>query len=308
MHWNKTVKRASLVGFAAAALLIAVGVSSASAYTYHQFKECPLENSKVNRCLYSKTFGGEVAIGHPFLGEQTKVKIVNPIVLQGGYYETNTKTHEEAFVGARSGPTLEPVGQPVPGGLAGLINCPELEEPYKEACEFVFENEWTGVNAIAELAKPASDIGINTDNLINGTGVALSLPIKIRLENPFLGSSCYVGSESKPITWNLTTGATEPKGPGPNKSINGVTGTVKLPASEIVEILGSELVDNTFPVKPGASGCGGWPLEYLLDPIIEAKLGVPDGAAYNTVKLKNNNELISRETAQEAEEAGEEKL
>jgi hypothetical protein len=132
MKWKQMVRRTSVVGFAAAALLIVAGVSSATAYT--QFAQCPLENSNVNRCLYSQTYGGEVAIGDPLLGEQTKVPIVNPIVLQGGYYETNTKTHEEAFVGAKKGPTLQPVAQPVPGGLAGLVNCPELGQPFRAAC------------------------------------------------------------------------------------------------------------------------------------------------------------------------------
>jgi hypothetical protein len=295
------VRRASLAGFAAILLLSLVGVSSAAASSYSQFAQCPKENKKVEYCIFSKTTGGEVAIGDPFLGEQTKVPIVNPIVLQGGYYESNTETEELSFVGAKNGVTLEPVGQPVPGGLAGLIDCPELPEPFKAACKFFFENEFTGANATAELAKPATDIGISTNNLINGVGTALSLPVKIHLENKFLGNNCYIGSESNPITWNLTTGATEPKGPGPNKSIHGKTGTVKDNETlRIVEITGTELVDNTFAVKPGVSGCGGFPLDIFLDPIIEAKLGVPAKAAYNTVKLKNNNELVTKETLEKA--------
>jgi hypothetical protein len=298
---NKMVKRASLAGFAAMLLLSLVGVSSAAASSYSQFAQCPKENAKVEYCIFSKTYGGEVAIGNPLLGEQTKVPIENPIVLQGGYYESNTETEELSFVGAKNGVTLQPVGQPVPGGLAGLVNCNELIEPFEIACKIFFENEFTGVNAIAELAKPASDIGISTNNLINGEGTALSLPVKIRLENKFLGSKCYIGSESNPITWNLTTGATEPKGPGPNKSIHGKTGTVKVNETlKIVEITGTELVDNTFAVKPGASGCGGFPLDLLLDPIIEAKLGVPAEAAYNTVKLDNNNELVTKRTLEKA--------
>jgi hypothetical protein len=295
---HKIIKRISLFGFAIMLLLSLVGVSSALA-SYENFAQCPKENKKVEYCLYSKTYGGEVAIGDPLLGEQTKVPIENPIVLQGGYYESNTTTEELSFVGAKNGVTLQPVGQPVPGGLAGLVNCPELSEPFKAACILFFENEYTGVNATAELAKPASDIGIDTNNLINGVGTALSLPIKIHLENKFLGSSCYIGSEAKPIIWNLTTGGTAPK--APNKSIHGVTGTVKPNETlETVEITGTEAVDNAFAVKAGASGCGGFPLDLLLDPIIEAKLGVPAEDGYNTVKLKNNNELVTKEILEKA--------
>jgi hypothetical protein len=297
---HKIVKRVSFFGFAAMLLLSFVGASSALA-SYENFAQCPKENKKVEYCLYSKTYGGEVAIGDPLLGEQTKVPIVNPIVLQGGYYESNTETEELSFVGAKNGVTLQPVGQPVPGGLAGLVNCTELSEPYKAACELFFENEYTGVNATAELAEPATSIGIDTNNLINGVGTALSLPVKIHLENKFLGSSCYIGSSSKPIIWNLTTGATAPKGPGPNKSIHGATGTVNDNETlKVVEITGTEVVDNAFGVSAGASGCGGFPLDLLLDPIIEAKLGVPAETGYNTVKLKNNNELVTKETLEKA--------
>lgn len=293
MHWNKMVKRISLGALASAALLSVVGVSVAAAGPYSNFAECPTENAKVTFCLYSKTVGGEVKIGTG----STKVPIVNPIQLQGGYYVTNHETGAQAFVGAKKGVTLEPVAQPVPGGLADLVNCTELSEPFKAACKLIFENKITGVNATAELAKPASSIMLSTNNLINGIGVALLLPVKIHLENPFLGSKCYIGSESKPLNWNLTTGTTSPK--SPNKPISGLTGTVfPNPVTEVVQVTGSELVDNAFSA-PGASGCGGFPLEYLLDPIIEAKLGLPAADGYNTVKLDNNSELVTVETLEE---------
>jgi hypothetical protein len=296
MHVNQMIKRASLLGLAAAALLGVVGVSAASASSYSQFSECPLENAKVEYCIHSLTVGGEAKIGDSALFGQTTVPIVNPITLQGGYYESNTATEELTFLGTKKGGTiLTPVGQPVPGGLAGLINCTELGEPFKAACKLVFENGFTGVNAVTELAaKSASEVGISTNNLVNGEGVALRLPVKIRLENAFLGSKCYIGSNSNQIIWNLTSGPTAP--PPPNKSIHGKTGKITInPATNIVEVMGSELVDNAYSA-PEVSGCGGFPLEYILDPIIEAKLGVPAAGGINTIKLDNEIELVTAET------------
>src|SRR5208337_5373589 len=101
----------------------------------------------------------------------------------------------------------------------------------------------TGVTETTELAKPASAIKLNTTNLIFEQGVALQLPIKVKLSNFLLGSSCYVGSESDPIILNLTTGTTSP--PEPNKPIKGSRGEFKVEEGGALVILsGGSLVDN----------------------------------------------------------------
>src|SRR5580704_4786756 len=157
------------------------------------FSQCPRFTKGVELCLYSVTKSGEVT-----LNKQT-VPIVSPIVLQGGI-TYNEATEAETFVGALNGETLSKASQKVPGGLLGLVKCNEitgegiLEKLERGSCELIFENGTTGVNAITELAKPATSIGINTNGLANQEGVALSLPLKIRLENSLLGSECYVGS------------------------------------------------------------------------------------------------------------------
>ncbi|HEY3864755.1 MAG TPA: hypothetical protein VGL54_01545 [Solirubrobacteraceae bacterium] len=249
------------------------------------FKQCPRFTEGVNLCLYSQTNSGEVT-----LNKQT-VPITNPITLQGGII-FNEETEAEMFVGALNGETLSKSPQPVPGGLAGLIKCNEITEPVaKFACELVFQNGLTGVNATTELAKPASEIGINTNNLVNREGIALSLPVKIRLENPLLGGACYIGSSSSPITWNLTTGTTSP--PPPNKPINGKVGKLEFKdEGSFIEITNNTLVDNSFSA-PGASGCGGL-LAPVVDPLIDAKIGLPSAAGQNTAILNN---IIKQATA-----------
>jgi hypothetical protein len=246
------------------------------------FKQCPRFTSGVDACIYAQTIGGEVTIGASTVPINADKK--HEIILQGGtiFHEA---TGTESFVGALNGETLSKTPQNVPSGLAGLINCEEISEPVARlACKLVFENKLTGVTATTELAKPASAIGISTNNLINETGIALSLPVKVKLDNPLLGSACYIGSESSPVTLNLTTGTTSP--PEPNKPLSGKVGKLTFKDEfNFVEITENTLVDNAFSA-PAASGCGGL-LAPVLDPIIDLKLGLPSPAGKNTA-IQNN--------------------
>lgn len=267
--------RALCVAVAVVALSALAIVPSASAHTgeYAKFNYCPSTNPEVIKCLYSKIESGEVILG------SKKVPIVNPVVLQGGY--GFPEEGYSTFVGATNGVTLSKAPQPVPGGLAGLVNCKEISLSWlRVSCEATFENGVTGLKSTVELAQPASAIKISELRLLFGTGTALVLPVKVHLENPFLGSGCYIGSSSSPIMWNLTTGTTSP--PAPNKPIKGNPGTGEsIEEGGIFRISGTTLVDNAWSA-PGASGCGGWPAEYILDPIINAAAGVPAAAGKNT--------------------------
>jgi hypothetical protein len=121
-------------------------------------------------------------------------------------------------------------------------------------------------------------------NLLLEEGVALKLPVKVHLENPFLGSECYVGSSSSPLIWNLTTGTTSP--PGPNKPITGTSGTITTKdEGEIVTLTGTKLVDNAWSA-PTATGCGGI-LAFIVDPIINSTVGLPAASGSNTAELIN---------------------
>ena len=100
------------------------------------------------------------------------------------------------FFGASNGITLSKAPQNVPGGLLGIV--PEASSPalVKALIKFFLENSLTGVNSTLELAKPATEIRVSENNLAAEEGVALKLPVKVHLENPFLGKNCFVGSSS----------------------------------------------------------------------------------------------------------------
>jgi hypothetical protein len=270
--------RIAVIAAAVVALAAFVAAPAASAHSgaYAVFNNCPSTNPAVQGCLYSKTYGGEVVLG------KKKVPIVNPVILQGGIGVANPTTGSQKFYAATNGVTLSKAAQPVPGGLSGLVNCKEISLGWlRSSCESIFENGLTGVNSTLELAKPASSIVFSETNLIFQSGAGLILPVKVHLENPLLGSTCYIGSESEPLIWNLTTGKTAP--PAPNKSISGSLGNVEAVGEDegILRLNGGTLVDNAWKA-PGATGCGGWPAEYILDPIINASVGVPSAAGKNT--------------------------
>jgi hypothetical protein len=270
------------------ASLAVIGVPSAMANGYSVFSECPLGTAHMNGCIYSPTESGHITIN------KTEVPIVNTQVLQGGLLR-----EEEPFikqlVAAKNGETLTKTAQKVPGGLTDFVNCTEIkgsgwfEKELRKACEAIFENKLTGVEAVTELAEPASAVVLNTYAEQTGTGTALKLPVKVKLENPLLGSECYIGSEKEPIKLELTTGATTggPTGkPGTQTETEG---------GGILVISGVSLVNNTFST-PGASGCG---LFGLLDGIINSKLGIPSASGKNVAVLNGKVELANSELVEE---------
>ena len=283
-----------------AVLAIAVGLMALAAPSamatpkgpFAIFADCPLSNSEVTACVVAKSESGEFTIGN------ANVPIKNPITLQGGIIE-NRETGAQKFVGAADGNTLSKTPQPVPGGLLGLVRCYEISNFFARlACEIVFENKLTGVNATTELAGPASSIGINEGNLLIGEGTALSLPLKIKLENPLLGESCYIGSNANPEVVDFTTGTTSP--PAPNKPIKGNPGEGTTEAEgEILVISKNSLVNNSFAAR-AAEGCGGI-FSFLIDPIVNAKLALPAAAGHNTAILNGTLRQASTRAVKESE-------
>ncbi|HEY1687986.1 MAG TPA: hypothetical protein VGF95_03895 [Solirubrobacteraceae bacterium] len=287
---------------------MALGVATSAAVAapigeYAAFKECPLSVPNIESCIYSETTSGEVVIG------STATPISAPIVFQGGETRENIikeievkgkirKESEEVrkFVPAANGETLVKTPEPVPGGLAGLIKCNEITNLIGKAlCQLVFENGLTGVNATTELVGEAN---FSFDALASGE-TGLIMPVRLHLENPLLGSECYVGSAGDPIMFELTTGITSP--PAPNEPITGSSGAVEVRnGGSLVIAHEDSAVDNSFAV-PDASGCGGSLLSVIIDPIIDAKLGLPSEAGNNAAILNGTLEAGSVEAVEASE-------
>jgi hypothetical protein len=281
-------RRTLLIAVTAIAPVAALGAASpALAVVHHpkppfaQFADCPLANLTIENCIFAQTKSGEFVVG------KKTVPIVNTITLQGGFSGSGTTTK---FVAAEDGNTLSKTAQPVPGGLLGIL-APSFLPGFLQTLFNEFINKGiTGVTATAELAGPASSIGLNTEALVAGEGIALSLPLKVKLSNPFLGESCYIGSNSHPVVMEFTTGTTSP--PPPNKPISGKIGTFEEEDEfALIRLKNNSLVNNSF-AAPGAEGCGGI-FSFLIDPAVNAELGVPAAAGHNTAILNGTLETAN---------------
>ncbi len=251
------------------------------------FSDCPVKLPGNTLCLFAQDTSGEFTIG------STTVPINKTITLQGGGIPTGEE-NVYFLTPAADGNSLSKTPLNVPGGLLNLIKCSEISNFLERlACQAIFENGATGVTATTELVASKTNPAIlNLTKLVTGEVSALTLPVRVHLSNPLLGSACYIGSETSPVQLHLITGTTSP--PLPNKPISGKLG--KLEGEEggaILVVRENSLVDNSFSV-PVAEGCGGL-FSFLIDPILDAKIGLPAKAGHNTAILNGTLKAASAE-------------
>ena len=239
--------------------------TSALRAEFAPFVHCPV--TEATQCVDSHVTGGEFKIDL----KTVPIEKVN-IELQGGLESETWKPIP--LIAAVGAPTLSNTPLTVPGGLAGIGGI------------------GGEVTATAELAEPVSSIIIAKGHLLNKEGTAVVLPIKVKLSNETLGKECYIGSDAEPIVLNLTTGTTAPPLPG-----TPITGGHDSPEGgakgKIVKLSEVTLVDNTFAV-PGATGCGE-SLSPVVDLAVDADIGLPAPAGYNTAIMKGYFEETTSE-------------
>lgn len=262
-----------LVLVAASMLVLAMVAPALAVKDFDVFAQCPTENTEVALCFFTESTGGEFDING------TKVPINKTVTFQGGSI-VDENTGAETFVGAANGDTLSKTPLAVPGGLLGVVAPKSLPKFVQDIINKLVSEGLDGVTATAELVGTPA---ISRVNLLFQEGVALSLPVRVHLSNTFLGSECYIGSKSSPMTLQLTTGTTNP--PKPNKPITGAVGKLEFRDEfQFVIIEENKLVDNSFAV-PAATGCGGL-LSLLVNPAVNLKLGLPSASGNNTAILE----------------------
>jgi hypothetical protein len=240
---------AALTALASMAILASAATAARPAPPYQDFAGCPsrAETGEVAECLKIEFTGGHVQLGNK------EIPISNPFSLHGGlsFFGANWVGNPEAGI--------TPVAQPVPGGLVGLTGNAKLDKS--------LDTKSLRLSASIELA--------GTPGNFAGTG--LVLPVKVHLENPLLGKTCYVGTNSAPLDLDLVTGTTAP--PAPAMPISGQeTGPFEREASRpAVETASDGIwVDNTYST-PAASGCtlklGSQSLD--IDKLVDAAYRLP---------------------------------
>jgi hypothetical protein len=246
---------------------------------YAQFADCPLVVAELEDCIFATVSSGTVTVGHK------TIPIGTTITMQGGFYSPNEEIDELAYVGAEDGDTLSSMPVSVPGGLGGLIPAGDLSGPLQTQ----LKASPSAVTMTLRLARPASDIGLSTENILFEKGAGLRLPLEIKLNNSFLGASCYIGSSSEPVVLSMTTGSTSP--PAPNRPIKGKVGPVKFTGTNFISLPGMLFVDNSFSA-PAATGCGGINAS-VVDRVLNTVLGLPSPAGRNTAILGGTFNLAS---------------
>lgn len=269
------MKRLLLAAILATVMLVPVASASAALTgEYAQFSKCPLSNPAVEYCIHAESTSGSFTLG------KKTVPLKNPVLLQGGI-EGNIVASQPLFA-ATDGNTLSKTPQPVPGGLLGITAPTWWPQFLQDLFNETINNGFTGVNATVEIAGPTSGVKVNLFSALTGKSAAFVLPVKVKLSNPFLGSNCYVGSNSSPVNLNLTTGTTSP--PPPNTPISGSPGEFVEAAPGVGSFKNNRIVDNAF-AAPGANGCGGL-FSFLIDPFVNSIVGVPSVAGTNTAILE----------------------
>ncbi len=285
-----SLRKGALVLAAASMLVLAVAAPALATPKgeFAVFAQCPVKNPAVNLCVFVQSTGKEFVIGNK------AVPVNKTITLQGGSI-FNEETGAETFVPAANGETLSKTPLTVPGGLLG-IKAPTWWPTFiQEWFNKQINEGLTGVTATAELV---GNPGISRANLLSTEGVALTLPVRLHLNNAILGNECYVGSKSSPVTFQLTTGTTSP--PKPNTPITGAVGEIEFRENfEIIVIKGNRVVDNAFSA-PGVEGCGGI-FSIFVDPIVDGILGVPAASGHNTAILEGSLENATAESVKNSE-------
>jgi len=259
----------------AALLAIVLGVAllrgHRSGGDYAAFAGCPLNSRATDLCIFARTESGELRIG------KRTIPITRTITLQGGIHEVEA-TGKQQFIEAAGGKTLSVAPQPIPGGLREVLAPGVLPRTLRERFDRLIARGEAAVTATTELVAPARAIGVSTQNLIEAKGIGLSLPLKVKLSSQFLGASCYIGSNAHPIVISLTTGAT--RGSSAHGPAAGKPGHAKFKDDyNLVTLSADTLLSDSFPA-PRVTGCGGT-LSALVDPAVDAELGLPVAAGRN---------------------------
>jgi hypothetical protein len=268
------------VALAATVALIAFTAPASAAPTlrgeWAPLNRCPVDDpamlaatgtTTVASCLASQSASGSIKIGN--------VTVTSGVTdLQLGL--VNTSGVFSAVPPAGGAIVSKPIQ--VPGGLLGLM-CPSNIPFVSVICDQLANGALNTVTATVEPAGAPSDFSLAA-GLGSGAPI-VTVPIRIHLSNPFLGSNCFIGSSANPIVLrpaNLTAPTARLVRFNPDGTASTTGSLVSIVAS------GASQSDTTFAV-PGASGCG---LFGLLNGAVNLRQGLPSAAGNNSIVLNDS--------------------
>jgi hypothetical protein len=266
-RYRKILVAAALTALALTAIFASAANAATPAPPYQDFAGCPSEAEQefIGECLRYEFTGGHIGLGN------RDIPITKTIALRGGIEQ---ETADFLF---NSEGGIVPARQTVPGGLVGLTG-------YKWLDEAVESSAALKLYATVELAGEPEEVIQST----------IELPVKVHLENQFLGSACYVGSAASPIMLNLTTGTTTP--PAPNTPITGHPVSELEPEASRPKVhtgTGGVFVDNAYAI-PAAGGCvfNLGSIHQSIDKVVNAAYALPSAAGKNTTVLNYSESTV----------------
>jgi hypothetical protein len=264
---------------------------------FRMFSNCPIYSTQnpnpegTQACIYGKSnntsffkAGNAIDIVH----------MIHPVTLQGGIFETEVGGEVSLVFELPEGGTsiLSKVAEPAPSLTEININIALLSPAELARYEKAVAAGRTKVTATIETAAPFNGAGILKEgNLLEETGTALKFVVVVKLTNPFLGKNCYIGSNSNPITVELTS--------GPSGTLHGHKGELHFTnEGSKLQITGSSLVDGTFTV-PAATGCG----EFGgANAAVNAALELPSASGHNETAINGELDQASAEVLRKLHE------
>ncbi|MGW4272218.1 hypothetical protein ACWEGQ_07610 [Streptomyces seoulensis] len=248
------------------------------------FTRCPVDApallaadglDRTPQCVVSTSASGSIKLGNTTV-------TTGRTDLQIGVVENADGT---STVAAPAGGSLIADSATVPGGLLGLM-CPSNIPAVSAICRQITDSSLNKITATVESVGTPSDFdqtaGILTDQTI------VAIPVRIHLQNPFLGSNCYIGTKSNPIVLrpkNLNL-------PDFGMTFFKADGTLADDGEmSRINLTGSVQSDSTFAV-PGASGCG-LGLLGLIDAAVNLKTGLPSAAGKNNLTLNDTHTSLA---------------
>lgn len=227
------------------------------------------------QCVVSTSAGGSIKLGNTTV-------TTGRTDLQMGVVQNSDGT---STVVAPSAGAIIADSATVPGGLLGLM-CPSNVPAITAICEQITNSSLNKITATVESVGAPTDFN-QTAGIVTGEPI-VAIPVRIHLQNPFLGSNCYIGTKSSPIVLrpkNLNYpefGMTFFKGDGTLADDGDMSR---------INLTGATQNDSTFAV-PGASGCG-LGLFGLIDAAVNLKTGLPSAAGKNSITLNDTQTSLA---------------
>lgn len=239
-------------------------------------------------CIEITFDGGQAKFG----GVQSEIagpikvrQVVSAVLGPGGFEDLEIIIVDEGSEGGGGGlafPTID-----IPGGIVGIPALNDLLKPI------------TGVQAqiqpLGELALNDLNPQVLLDGLFGnedaaGTLAVAHIPLQVKLVNPLLGETCYIGSAEDPIDLNLPLSLSNPTywnssfapEPQPEEAF-------------LYFVMEADATDAVFDI-PEADGCGLLGLGDLLDTVglnvfdllVNQVAGLPAPAGTNLLSLQGH--------------------